>query len=421
MNTANKLVALVVEDDGFQRRTVARMLRALGAREVLEARDGKEALASMLRRAPVDLVVCDLDMPEMDGMEFMRHLGQARSEAAVIISSAKERTLVASVEKMARAYGVRVLGLIEKPVTLAGLEDLIAKCDSGTQKLKRVSAGTGDPSYSLDEILCGVKQKQFAPVYQPKVALATGQILGMEALTRWQHPQHGLVSPYSFISVLELSGNINELTLLILAEAARGCRRMHERGFELTVSVNLSHVSLTDTTMADRITQIVQASGLDPRWIIFEITETAAMTQVAPALENLARLRMRGFGLSVDDYGTGFASLQQLMRVPFSELKIDQGFVTGCAANPASRIIVESSVEMARNLGMKSVAEGVESQTDWDVVRAAHCDIAQGYFIARPMDESLFVEFCATKVRTAGTCSLTVNSDLERRLSGTNP
>ncbi len=349
--TAAELIALVVEDDDFQRRTVARMLRALGVREVREARDGNEALASMRSGAKVGLIVLDLDMPEMDGMEFMRHLGQANSDVSVVISSEKERPLVASVEKMALAYGVRLLGLIEKPVTLVALEDLIARCDPGSARTTRIP--TCDPSFSLDQILSGVRDKQFAPVYQPKVALATGQVVGMEALARWHHPQLGLVAPSTFISVLELSGNINELTLLILEEAASACRRMHERGMELTVSVNLSHVSLTDTTMADRITQVVHAVGLDPRYMIFEITETAAMTQVAPALENLARLRMRRFGLSVDDYGTGFASLQQLMRIPFTELKIDHSFVTGCAANSASRIIVESSVEMARNLGMK--------------------------------------------------------------------
>ena len=395
MRDTSNLIAIVVEDDGFQRRTVARMLLALGAQEVRQARDGKEALAAMRGGVPVDLVVCDLDMPEMDGMEFMRHLGQAKSAASVVISSAKERPLVASVEKMALAYGVRLLGLIEKPVTLAGLEDLIAKLDSGGTQLKRMSVGIA--SYSLEEVLDGVKQRQFVAHYQPKQALATGHIVGMEALSRWNHPRQGLVTPHSFISVLELSGNINELTLLIVADAASACRRMHDRGIELTVSVNLSHVSLTDTTMAGRITQVVHSAGLDPRYVIFEITETAAMTQVAPALENLARLRMRGFGLSVDDYGTGFASLQQLMRIPFTELKIDQSFVTGCAANDASRIIVESNAAMARKLGMTSVAEGVESQSDWDVVNAARCDVAQGFFIARPMEESLFVDFCTAR------------------------
>jgi EAL domain-containing protein (putative c-di-GMP-specific phosphodiesterase class I) len=118
---------------------------------------------------------------------------------------------------------------------------------------------------------------------------------------------------------------------------------------------------------------------------------------VAAALENLARLRMRGFGLSVDDYGTGFSNLQQLTRVPFTEIKIDQEFVKGCATNPSSRTIVELSVEMARRLGIKSVAEGVETQEEWDVLKAAGCDQAQGYFIARPLDRNSFLAFCTTE------------------------
>jgi EAL domain-containing protein (putative c-di-GMP-specific phosphodiesterase class I) len=228
--------------------------------------------------------------------------------------------------------------------------------------------------------------------------MVTGAVVGMEALARWNHPEHGLVTPQAFIGVLELAGDIDLLTLAMVEQAATACRRLHERGLATTVSVNLSLVSLVDTTMADRLTKVVRAAGLDPRFVIFEITETAAMTQVAPALENLARLRMRGFGLSVDDFGTGFASLQQLMRAPFTELKIDQGFVTGCSVNAEARVIVESSVEMARKLGISSVAEGVESLADWEVVKATGCEIAQGHYIAEPMEESLFVAFCASRL-----------------------
>jgi EAL domain-containing protein (putative c-di-GMP-specific phosphodiesterase class I)/FixJ family two-component response regulator len=391
MGVASKLVALVVEDDGFQRRTVARMLRTLGATEVREARDGKEGLASM-QSAAVDLVVCDLDMPEMDGMEFMRHLGVAHSAASVIISSAKDRSLAESVERMAIAYGVHLLGLLEKPATLAGLEDMIARRDATEPQLSRLTSP--DHSYGLQEILHGVRQKQFVPFYQPKVSLLTGRVLGMEALARWQHPEHGLVAPDAFISVLELSEDIDDLTLSILESAVGLCHRMHALSFPLTLSLNLSLVSLSDTAMADRMSKIVHQIGLDPRFVIIEVTETAAMTEIAPALENLARLRMRGFGLSVDDFGTGFASLQQLMRVPFTELKIDRGFVTGAAAKVASRIILESSVGMARKFGISTVAEGVESMADWMVAKAAGCDMAQGFFIARPMEEALFMEYC---------------------------
>ena len=394
MTEANGLITLVVEDDDFQRRTMARMLRSLGAREVREAGDGKQALASIQGAAP-DLVVCDLDMPEMDGMEFIRHLGETNCAVSVIIASAQDSSLLSSVEKMARAYGVRLLGVIEKPVTRDGLEDLISL--HVQPKLQPARASAVAPSFTLEQILHGVQEKQFEPFFQPKVELTTGLVLGAEALARWQHPEHGLVGPYAFIAPLEQSGKIDALTLLMLEKAAGACRVWRERRLELTVSVNLSLVSLTDTTLADQITQAVRSAGLDPQHMILEITETAAMTEVAPALENLARLRMRGFGLSVDDYGTGFSSLRQLTRVPFTELKIDQGFVTGCAADPSSRAIVESSVEMARRLEIKSVAEGVETNADWDVLKAAGCDVAQGYFIAKPMQDSLFVEFCTTQ------------------------
>jgi EAL domain-containing protein (putative c-di-GMP-specific phosphodiesterase class I) len=392
--TLEGLTVLVVEDHDFQRRTVGRMLRSLGAREVLEAGDGRQALTCIRGAAHVDLVVCDLDMPEMDGMEFIRHLGQAEHAVSVIIGSAQDKSLLDSVEKMARAYGVRLLGVIEKPITLAGLEELIARHE--LPKLKAECAAVGTPSFSLEQILHGLQQKQFVAFFQPKVEMATGRAVGAEALARWRHPEHGVVGPCAFIAQLEQSKNIDELTFMMLEAAANACRAWRERGMELTVSVNLSLVSLTDTMLAERITQIVRASRLDPKHMMLEITETAAMTDVAHALENLARLRMRGFGLSIDDYGTGYASMQQLARIPFTELKIDQGFVSGFSVNKAARAIVESSVEMARRLGIKSIAEGVETQADWDALKAAGCDVAQGFFIARPMDGSSFMEFCAT-------------------------
>jgi EAL domain-containing protein (putative c-di-GMP-specific phosphodiesterase class I) len=159
------------------------------------------------------------------------------------------------------------------------------------------------------------------------------------------------------------------------------------------VSVNLSLASLADTTLADQITLIVKSTGLSLHDMTLEVTETVAMTDVAPALENLTRLRMHGFGLSIDDYGTGFSSMQQLTRVPFTELKIDQSFIRGFAANSRLRPVVESSVEMARRLNIKSVAEGAETQEDWDALKAIGCDLVQGYFIGRPMDEDAFIKF----------------------------
>lgn len=394
---AKNLTVLVVEDHDFQRRTLSAMLRNLGVHQVLEAADGIQALEviNATGSATVDIVLCDLDMPGMDGMELIRHLGQANSAVAVVIISAKEPALLASVERMAQAYAVRLLGVLEKPITAKLLRKMVLR-HTLSKPQPRQAVFSSAPSFRLDEILSGVQQNEFEPFFQPKVNFVTGQIVGAEALARWRHPEHGIIAPYAFITLLEKNGHIDELTFHILEQAAQACHKWHMGGSNYTVSVNLSLVTLTtDTTIAERITAIVRATGLDPRHMILEITESAALSDVGVALENLTRLRMHGFGLSIDDYGTGYASMQQLMRIPFNELKIDQGFVTGSSSRDATHTIIQSSIEMAHQLGIKSVAEGVETQKDWDVLKAAGCDIAQGYFIAKPMEESLFLEFCS--------------------------
>jgi EAL domain-containing protein (putative c-di-GMP-specific phosphodiesterase class I)/FixJ family two-component response regulator len=396
MTVAAGMDVLVVEDHDFQRRTVARMLRSLGARDVLEASNGKQALDLLAADgSEVALVVCDLNMPEMDGLEFIRRLGESQRPVSVIIQSAQDRSLLHSVDKMTRAYGVRLLGVIAKPVSLEMLRELIAR-----HNMQKPAAVASKPasSFTLDEILAGVQAGEFEPFFQPKVELQSGRTVGAEALARWRHPEKGLIAPFAFIPLLEENRLVDGLTFLMLEKAAAACHSWRGRGFDLTVSVNLSLVSLSDTQLAERITKAVASSGLEARHMVLEITETTAMTEVAPALENLARLRMRGFGLSVDDYGTGFSSLRQLTRVPFSELKIDQSFVMGCSANPSARTIVHSSVEMAGRLGIKTVAEGVETRADWDVLKEVGCNLAQGYLIAKPMEDKSFLDFCSAQI-----------------------
>ncbi|MEO5831483.1 MAG: EAL domain-containing protein, partial [Rhodanobacter sp.] len=220
-----------------------------------------------------------------------------------------------------------------------------------------------------------------------------GTVVGAEALARWRTAKHGIVGPSAFIPQLETNGKIDELTYIMVEKSAQACRQWRTAEHDINISVNISLLSLSDVSLADRITRIVSEAGLDPRHMILEVTETTAMTEVASALENLTRLRMRGFGLAIDDYGTGFSSLSQISRVPYTELKIDQTFVTGCTKNPTHLAIVNSCVDLARQLGIQSIAEGVETQTDWDAVDHAGCHMAQGYFIAKPMEGTQFLEF----------------------------
>jgi EAL domain-containing protein (putative c-di-GMP-specific phosphodiesterase class I) len=179
----------------------------------------------------------------------------------------------------------------------------------------------------------------------------------------------------------------------MLRKAAAFCSTWRSAGLEATVSVNLSLKSLTDIQLADRVTELVGSQNLEPRHMVLELTESAATTDVGKALENLARLRMKGFGLSIDDYGTGYSSMRQLTRIAFTELKIDQSFVTNAAKQESAKVILESSLDMAKKLNIQAVAEGVETQADWNLLRQLGCGLAQGYFIAKPMEGEVFLNW----------------------------
>ena len=381
---------LVAEDHAFQRIALVTLLRSLGARHVLEAADGRAALDFFSDLAnPVDIIVCDLEMPNMDGMEFIRHVGKSGAPVSIILTSAMERSVISSVETMTRAYGINLLGAIEKPATP---DKLLALIERHGAVAKPKPAQPHVP-VSTEELTAALRENQFVPYFQPKVEIASGNVIGAESLVRWQHPQRGLLAPAAFLPEIEAQGMVDALTWLMLEKSARACVGWHQHGWPYEISVNLSLSSLEDASLADRITQTVKDCGLAPRFVTLEITESAAMTDVATSLEGLARLRMKGFGLSIDDYGTGYSSMQQLSRIPFTELKIDKSFVTDCASHPQHRVILESSIDMARKLGLKTVAEGVETYGDWRLLKELGCSIAQGYFIAKPMPAAAFLDW----------------------------
>jgi len=382
---------MVVEDDAFQRRMLVRILTDMGVKKIDQAPEGNSALNMLLDRIePIDIVISDLDMPTMDGMELIRHLGEQQSVGSVIVTSGLDPTLINSVETMARAYGIDLLGGIEKPVTQPKLGRLFKRF-----LLEGASKQVGDsgPTFTLDEIREGIEALEFYPYYQPKVEIATGRVVGAEALVRWLHPKHGVILPAHFIPQIEEADLVDDLTWNILAGAATHCRRLREHGFDMSVAVNLSLKSLTNTGIAERVMEILRGAGIEPCHIILEVTETAAISNVGHVLENLARLRMKGLGLAIDDYGTGYSSMQQLSRIPFTELKIDRSFVADAARQERLKVMVSASLDMTRKLGLKSVAEGVENRTDWELLVRLKCDIAQGYFIAKPMPYEALCEW----------------------------
>jgi EAL domain-containing protein (putative c-di-GMP-specific phosphodiesterase class I) len=374
--------ALVVEDHDFQRSIAVQILKLCGAIDVDAAANGAAAIAAIDRAIdPFDILVCDLKMPDMDGLEFLRHMGKRHCSSSVIIASSLDEAITRSAEVMAQIYGVRLLGAIEKPITRSKLVPLLLG-HFGRQWTP--SPPLTEP-ISLAEIERGLEEHQFVPFFQPKIDMRHRKLAGVEALMRWQHPERGVVTPDAFIAIMEKNGLITRSTYELFDSALASCRYWDGYGHTVPLAINVSVESLSDTSLPEQLDARVQAVNLDPELITIEVTESTAMTDLGPCLETLARLRMKGFSLSIDDYGTGFSSMQQLTRVPFSELKIDRAFVIGSARQPLLRALLESSVTMGRRLGLKTVAEGVESEEDWGVVERAGCDVAQGYFIARPM------------------------------------
>ena len=221
--------------------------------------------------------------------------------------------------------------------------------------------------------------------------------MGTETLGRWRHPEQGFVNPHHFIHLAEASGLMDPLTIAMVRSAAQCWHGLHRATFEATVSVNLSVSSLTDPSFADRILAVVREEQLDPHQMVFEVTESLATSDLGATLENLSRLRIKGFGLSLDDYGTGYSSMQRLSRVPFTELKIDGSFVKTASANPQSYAMVESSIELARKLRIDVVAEGVETRVEWELLLALGCPVVQGYYVGRPMGARELVDWAQAR------------------------
>jgi EAL domain-containing protein (putative c-di-GMP-specific phosphodiesterase class I) len=256
--------------------------------------------------------------------------------------------------------------------------------------------------YGIDAFRAALADDQIELHYQPKVSVASGQAVGVEALARWRHPEDGLVMPDQFIGVAEEGGLIDDLTRRVLIEGFGQARRWKDQGIHLKVAVNLSTDNLTSLGFADFVSREAERAGVAPQDVVLEVTESRLIKDFRAPLEVLARLRMKRFHISIDDFGTGHSSLVQLRDLPFSELKIDRGFVHGAWNNDTKRVIYDASCGIARQLGMEIVAEGVETQEDWQFLRETGCGLAQGYFIGKPLAAQAFPGWLANwKARLA--------------------
>lgn len=373
---------LAVDDEPFALLLLGRVLANLGFASVTTCDSGRRAIEVLDGPgAAVDLILLDLNMPEMDGIEFVRKLVERRYAGGIVLLSGEDEATRQAAETLIQAHHLRAIGHLQKPVSPGDLGALLARW----RPKGALQEAAARPSYGADELRLAIERRELEAWYQPQVAVATGKVIGVETLVRWRHPEDGLVVPDQFITVAENNGLVDALTHAVMDAAVAQARAWRDAGFELRVAVNLSMQTLNSLDFPDRVQRQVEAAGVQPRDIVLEVTESRLMMDPSAVLDVLTRLRMKRFRLSIDDFGTGHSSLAQLRDIPINELKVDRSFVHGAAANAKLGAIFSASQGLARQLGLDFVAEGVGDEADWRFLRAARCDFAQGYFIARPM------------------------------------
>lgn len=382
---------LVIDDQEHVRRWARRVLTGMGFANIAEAEDGRTALAMVTAPgATFDLILCDLKMPNTDGIELIRAFSAMRLDTAVVLLSMEPERVLETSALLAQEQGLRVLGALAKPLTAEKLEPLL------NADAKAGAAAPGSAAIDRDALRSALQAGTLYLLYQPKISMQTGRVVGVEALARWKHPELGAAMPEVFVPLCEESDALSRWLLdYVVAEALAFAKRAREGGLDLDVAINVHPGAFDDISLPDRLAGVVAAAGVPADKVTLEITERSVASDAVRMLDVAARLRLKGFNLAIDDFGTGHSGLAQLRRLPFNQLKIDHQFVNGSADSATKRSVVEASVALARNLQMTSVAEGVQHRPEWDLLQSLGCEEMQGFFTGRPMTEEGFSAWAA--------------------------
>lgn len=368
---------LIIDDEPAVCELIETVAEAAGfATSSANTRD--EIEAALLGR--FDIVVLDLSLGDIDGIEVMGRLATIRRGLPIVLVSGADQVLLASARRIAEMNKLRVVATLAKPFGIDTLNTALAEA----RRLAQQMIDPTGPSLLIDD------DQLFDPefmrlAYQPKVSALTGDIMGVEALVRWRHPERGDVVPSMYVALVEQRGRTSDLLDAVMSMAAHDRSRHRSLASMPDISLNVSVLDLDDDELPRRAGRILTGSAAADGWT-FEITETAPISDIAPAVAILTRLRLAGFHLAVDDFGTGTSNYERLLVAPFSELKIDRAMVDRLdpsAAEPDP--MVTSGIDVGHSLGMTVVAEGVETVEQYRLLRRLGCDEMQGYLIAKPV------------------------------------
>lgn len=388
MGSYDHFTVLVADDQVTVRKVIRTCLERLGVGTIIEASDGAQAFNAFDQYPKVNLIFCDLHMPEADGLVLLEQLAAVDSDVPLVLMSGEDEAILVAAEALAGRYQLNVVGKSSKPLKIKEIERLLVR-SAGHLKNVRDSRIL----MSSEELACALDNSYLTPFFQPQIEVDTGKIIGFEALARIDDPDHGLIFPDSFIPVAEEEGLIYALTLQIIEESIRYLSIWRRFGHQLSLSINISPQVLEIPSFPSVLESVTQKYAVPNSAIVCELTETSLGNRQQSMINNMIRLRLKKFRLSLDDFGTGYASLEKLHELPFHELKIDRRFVMDCLSNERSRSFVANNLSLAQELDMISVAEGVESAGILEYLSQLGCNYAQGFAIARPMPASQVLTF----------------------------
>lgn len=371
---------MVIDDSKVQVSIIANILTKRGNFSVVGYTNSVQAAEEIsINHAKYHGILLDLNMPEVDGISVLKLLEKIHFQGGVILISGLGEKLLKVAKILSKRRKLHLLGALAKPVDETALCELLNRNIDFQSSLRR------DEALGKQQITRAIEQNYLLPYFQPQVYV-DGKIHGFEMLARIDLPEKGVITPNNFIPQAESFGLLPQLFPPLLSHALKGAQELGEHfgHNEFSISVNVSTSQLEEEGFTEILTSAMSEFDLSPRQLTIEITESQAMKSNAEVLENMSRIRLAGFKISIDDFGTGFSNIDTLTQLPFDEVKLDRSFANGVAEDKVSQIIVESLVRIVREVDAKLIVEGVERKDDLDFLHRAGCEVYQGFIFCRP-------------------------------------
>lgn len=413
---------MIVEDELIVAENLAKNLNKLGYKVTAIIDSGEDAITQAVATHP-DMILMDIMLQgDLDGVEAA---GEIHSQLHIpviymtayadnktidrakktepygyLVKPFKPQDIQATIEVALHRHHVEQVAINQHLNQIQILENNLhyfVQQSLKNSQYKRAINPLNQTSENIDfaaDLPSAIEQQEFQLDYQPKLDIKTGKIISLEALMRWFHPVHGMISPNLFIPLAEKMGLISSLDQYALEEACRKTLVLHQMGFKgMRIAVNLSGQQLHRPNLSQQILEIAKRVGLDPFWIELELTESTLVNDIVLACENLTKLKNLGIKIAIDDFGTGYSSLSYLQHFSFNTLKIDRSFIQNIDQNRKNQVIVTSMLLMAEQLNLNTIAEGVETEEELDFLQRHNCDAVQGYLISKPLPWDEFIQF----------------------------